>query len=123
MINIYLYQFKEIKMDTFTAEILTKMAQGIGDLNMVADISKQLKNNNPDSVTEAVANAKKLGFVSGAKVTLTGHSKIGKITGHNNKGGGFYCGSRCPIVVEWDHGTFPYEIESLVLVEENCDGK
>lgn len=68
-------------------------------------------------LNELLEKAKKLGLVPGAKVKLWHDDEIGEIMGYNTSIGGFYSGTRYPIVVKFERGTFEYSIEGLKLIK------
>ena len=74
--------------------------------------------NNPkeaNGVNKAIEEAKALGFVPGAEVTLNSDDEVGRVVGYNEAVGGFYSGSRYPIIVEFERGTYEYSLTDLVL--------
>jgi hypothetical protein len=72
----------------------------------------------------AITEAKRLGFVPGVRVKLINDDEIGEVEGYNQAVGGFYSGSRYPILVRWERGVFEYGVNDLELVEtEEVDNK
>lgn len=72
----------------------------------------------PEAVAEAVKFAQEAGFVLEAPVRLQGNvnGEIGKVAGYNERTAGFYPGTRYPILVKFERGTFEYGPEVLELV-------
>ncbi|MFZ2193650.1 MAG: hypothetical protein WAV31_05390 [Candidatus Moraniibacteriota bacterium] len=69
-------------------------------------------------MSNEVAKAKGLGFVPGAKAKLSHDAEVGEVVGYNEAVGGFYPGSRYPVIIKFDRGTFEYSLEQLELVGE-----
>ncbi len=66
----------------------------------------------------AIQAAKELGFIPGAKVKLSHGPEVGEIVGYNESVGGFYPGSRYPVLIEFKRGTFEYVTDQLRLVKK-----
>jgi len=69
----------------------------------------------------AIADAKEKGFVIGAKVKLLKDKEVGEVVGYNEATGGFYPGSRYPLIVKFERGTFEYGPGLLKLAKEKED--
>ena len=65
-----------------------------------------------------IAKAKELGFVPGAKVKLSHDPEVGEMVEYNEETGGFYPGSRYPVIIKFERGTYEYSLEQLVLVKD-----
>ncbi len=79
-------------------------------------LSKELSNDTAEKMKEAVELAKKAGFTIGVEVTRTRDAEVGKVIGHNETIGGFYPGSRYPIIVQFPSATFQYAQTDLELL-------
>jgi len=64
-------------------------------------------------MSNEVAKAKELGFVPGAKVKLSHDAEVGEVVSYNKAIGGFYPGSRYPVLIKFERGTFEYTLEQL----------
>lgn len=74
----------------------------------------------PDGVNKtkkAIREVKKMGFVIGTKAKISNDDEAGVIVGYNNNTDGFYPGSRYPILVKFERGTFEYAPDDLKLVQ------
>jgi len=74
----------------------------------------------PDGANKAkiaIREAKKIGFVIGVKTKILNDDEVGVIVGYNNDTSGFYPGSRYPILVKFERGTFEYAPGDLKLVQ------
>lgn len=69
-------------------------------------------------MSNEVAKAKELGFVPGAKAKLSHDPEIGEVLGYNEAIGGFYPGSRYPVIIKFERGTFEYSLEQIKLADE-----
>jgi len=69
-------------------------------------------------MSNEVAKAKELGFVPGAKAKLSHDAEVGEVVGYNEAVGGFYPGSKYPVLIKFERGTFEYGLEQLELVDE-----
>lgn len=68
-------------------------------------------------MSNEVAKAKEMGFVPGARVKLSHDREVGEVVGYNEAIGGFYPGSRYPVLIKFERGTFEYGLESIKLVK------
>lgn len=66
-----------------------------------------------------VAKAKELGFVPGAKARMSHDAEAGEVVGYNQAVGGFYPGSRYPVIIKFERGTFEYSLDQLELADES----
>lgn len=104
-------------MDAFSAKVLLDTVANISSKAELGQIHDFVKSPDKLDPSNAIKNAKKLGFVKGAEVKLFHDKEIGIVTGYNTTSGGFYPGSRYPITVKFERGIFEYSVEGIELVK------
>jgi hypothetical protein len=83
-------------------------------------LMKELKEPDGDEkMNNEVTKAKELGFIEGVKAKLSHTPEIGEVVGYNEAVGGFYPGSRYPVLIKFERGTFEYSLDQLELVDED----